>query len=264
MMRSRAPGGLRELKSLGIRLAVDDFGTGYSSLTYLKRFPVDTLKIDKSFIAGLGDTEKQRGDRAIVAGIIDVAHAFGLTTVAEGVETAEQLRQLRALGCEHAQGFLWSRALPSESAVEWVMEAGTASTKAAPLGDREEGRPRSVLLVEDNTSLRNVLRYLFEQHGFDVVGEASDGREAIALARHFQPDVVILDLAMPGVGGLEALPLILAVDPGSRVVVLSSLEAGNFAEQAMAAGAGGYFSKGADPSLLLPYVDELLDEAPTN
>ena len=253
---------LRELKSLGIRIAVDDFGTGYSSLTYLKRFPVDTLKIDKSFIAGLGDTEKQRGDRAIVAGIIDVAHAFGLTTVAEGVETSEQLRQLRALGCEHAQGFLWSSALAPELAVEWIREAGTDSTKARPAQDSNTERARTVLLVEDNSSLRNVLRFLFQQHGFEVVGEASDGRQAIALARHFQPDVVILDLAMPGVGGLEALPLILAVDPGSQVIVLSSLEAGDFADRALAAGAGGYFTKGSDPSLLLPYVDQLLDAPP--
>ena len=96
---------LPRLKALGVRIGIDDFGTGYSALTYLKQFPVDTLKIDQSFVDGLGGAADQRGDRAIVAGLIDLAHAFGLTTVAEGVETAEQLAQLHSLGCELAQGY---------------------------------------------------------------------------------------------------------------------------------------------------------------
>ncbi|HET9769716.1 MAG TPA: EAL domain-containing protein, partial [Acidimicrobiia bacterium] len=104
---------LNRLKSIGVQIGVDDFGTGFSSLTYLKRFPVDVLKIDRSFVEGLG---RDPQDRAIVASVVDLAHAFGLTTVAEGIETAGQLAELRALGCERGQGFLWSPALPAESA----------------------------------------------------------------------------------------------------------------------------------------------------
>jgi len=106
---------LRSLKDLGIQLAIDDFGMGYSSLSYLKRFPVDFLKIDRSFIAGLGqDTDGVSKDAEIVLAMIDLTHALGLKAVAEGVETAEQLAQLRNMGCDFAQGYYFSEPLPSE------------------------------------------------------------------------------------------------------------------------------------------------------
>jgi diguanylate cyclase (GGDEF)-like protein len=102
---------LSELRDLGLRIALDDFGTGYSSLTYLKRFPVDIIKIDQSFVSGVVvDTH----DAAIVQSVIDLAHALGLVVVAEGVESIEQLERLRELGCDQAQGFLFSRARPAD------------------------------------------------------------------------------------------------------------------------------------------------------
>lgn len=108
---------LRALKNLGVGLAVDDFGTGYSSLTYLKNFPVDELKIDRSFIMGL---ESDPGDAAIVGSCIDLAHAMGIRAVAEGVETAGQVQKLKALGCDLAQGFHFSRPLPAPRLKEWL------------------------------------------------------------------------------------------------------------------------------------------------
>jgi EAL domain-containing protein (putative c-di-GMP-specific phosphodiesterase class I) len=105
----KAGGVLKLLKALGLRLSVDDFGTGYSSLTYLKRFPIDILKVDKSFIAGLGaDSE----DSAIVAATVGLAGALGLQAVAEGVETADQMDRLVDLGCPRAQGYFFSRPMP--------------------------------------------------------------------------------------------------------------------------------------------------------
>jgi diguanylate cyclase (GGDEF)-like protein/PAS domain S-box-containing protein len=104
---------LKKLKILGVRVALDDFGTGYSSLSYLKRFPVDYLKIDKSFVDGLGQDPEDRG---IVASVVDLAHTLGLEAVAEGVETAEQLAHLQTLHCELAQGFLFHKPLPAEAA----------------------------------------------------------------------------------------------------------------------------------------------------
>jgi diguanylate cyclase (GGDEF)-like protein/PAS domain S-box-containing protein len=106
-------GTLKALKASGMRLAIDDFGTGYSSLAYLKWFPVDTVKIDRSFIAGL---DSDTADRAIVGAIVDLAHALGMTVVAEGVETPGQLDRLRSLGCDQAQGFLFARPQPAD----WV------------------------------------------------------------------------------------------------------------------------------------------------
>jgi len=100
---------LRELKELGVRLAVDDFGTGYSSLTYLKGFPVDVLKIDRSFVAGVG---RDAEDAPIVSAVVGLARALGMTTVAEGVETPEQLFEVRRLGCASAQGYYFARPRP--------------------------------------------------------------------------------------------------------------------------------------------------------
>jgi diguanylate cyclase (GGDEF)-like protein/PAS domain S-box-containing protein len=109
-------GALRALKALGVRLSVDDFGTGYSSLLYLKRFPVDTLKVDRSFVAGLGT---HPDDTAIVAGVVGLAQTLGLTAVAEGVETEEQRAALLALGCDLAQGYLFGHPEPPEDLAEF-------------------------------------------------------------------------------------------------------------------------------------------------
>ena len=106
----------RNLKDLGVQLAVDDFGMGYASLFYLKRFPIDFLKFDRSFIAGLAqDANGASKDAEIVSAMIDLTHALGLEAVAEGVETAEQLAWLRNMKCDLAQGNYFSEPLPSEA-----------------------------------------------------------------------------------------------------------------------------------------------------
>ena len=110
---------LHELKLMGIKVAIDDFGTGYSSLNYLKRFPIDTLKIDKSFVS---DVCKDPHDTAIVRAIIDLGHALDVTVIAEGVETKEQLQYLSALECDVVQGFLFSKALSVKAFEELLVE----------------------------------------------------------------------------------------------------------------------------------------------
>ncbi|HEU4656268.1 MAG TPA: EAL domain-containing protein [Capillimicrobium sp.] len=105
-------GTLNALKDLGVKLAIDDFGTGWSSLGHLRRFPLDVVKLDRSFVSGLG-TEPQ--DASIAAAIISLAHALGLSTVAEGIETDEQLAVLSSLGCDLGQGYLFARPAPLDA-----------------------------------------------------------------------------------------------------------------------------------------------------
>jgi diguanylate cyclase (GGDEF)-like protein len=111
---------LREVKRLGVRLAIDDFGTGYSSLSYLERFPVDMLKIAKTFVDQLGNGEPRS---PLVEAVIRLGEALGLRTVAEGIETAEQLDRLRGLRCEQGQGFLFARPL-DERAIDMLLRRG--------------------------------------------------------------------------------------------------------------------------------------------
>jgi EAL domain-containing protein (putative c-di-GMP-specific phosphodiesterase class I) len=119
---------LDELKSKGIRISIDDFGTGYSSLSYLKRLPADILKIDKKFIKGIGEDVE---DTAIVQMVIDLAHTLGMETVAEGVESEWQAKELRRMGCDMGQGYYFSEPLPVESVLGFLKEGlGTLGIQA--------------------------------------------------------------------------------------------------------------------------------------
>jgi EAL domain-containing protein (putative c-di-GMP-specific phosphodiesterase class I) len=118
-MRNTDVATLRALKESGVRLAIDDFGTGYSSLRYLQQFPVDVLKIDKSFVDGIA-----RGGRDAALGrtIVALAETLGLRTVAEGIEDSVQRERLRAMGCELGQGYLFARPLDAAAVLALLSE----------------------------------------------------------------------------------------------------------------------------------------------
>jgi len=122
---------LEQLKKLGIKVALDDFGTGYSSLEALRRFPLDALKIDKVFVDGVSKSQK---DTAVVQLVIDLAHGVGIQAIAEGVETVEQLTQLRAMGCDQAQGYYFWKPLMGEEAaalqggsLRWLLDQSSST-----------------------------------------------------------------------------------------------------------------------------------------
>jgi len=118
---------LRSLKELGVVIALDDFGTGYSGLGYLNSFPIDKIKIDRSFIKDLGSKPRSK---ELVRAAINIGHSLGLMTLAEGIETPEQLGILRALGCQHGQGFLFSPAIPASQIGDALLLHGTPGRKA--------------------------------------------------------------------------------------------------------------------------------------
>jgi diguanylate cyclase (GGDEF)-like protein len=122
---------LNDLKALGVSLAIDDFGTGYSSLSYLKRFPMDILKIDRSFVDGLG---RDPQSSSIAEAIVSLSHVLGLTATAEGVETAAQLEDLRSLGCDFAQGFYFAPPLDPDDVLKMLHERSGGSSDG-PLGN---------------------------------------------------------------------------------------------------------------------------------
>lgn len=115
---------LEQLKALGVRLAVDDFGTGYSSLGHLMRFPIDNLKIDRSFIQNLpnGQSVKGKSDSVIVEAVVALSRALDLGVVSEGVETGQQLMHLRDLGCDVGQGYYFARPMPAEAVVPFMLQ----------------------------------------------------------------------------------------------------------------------------------------------
>jgi EAL domain-containing protein (putative c-di-GMP-specific phosphodiesterase class I) len=119
---------LRALKRLGVRIAIDDFGTGFSSLSYLSRFPVDVLKIDKNFIEAVDEGGEKAG---LARTIVDLGRTLRLATVAEGIERHSQVHALRAMGCAYGQGYLFGRATPA-TGINDLLQVGPTVLVAAP------------------------------------------------------------------------------------------------------------------------------------
>ncbi|MEB3887179.1 EAL domain-containing protein [Lyngbya sp. CCY1209] len=117
---------LKQIKDLGIQLCIDDFGTGHSSLSRLSRFPIDTLKIDRSFIQGIGASDNRS---KIAQAIVNLAQTLEMTTIAEGIETPEQLSQLRRWGCDRAQGFWLAKPVPAETFKQFLIKNSTLPTQ---------------------------------------------------------------------------------------------------------------------------------------
>jgi diguanylate cyclase (GGDEF)-like protein/PAS domain S-box-containing protein len=204
---------LRQLKALGLSLAIDDFGTGYSSLSHLGRFPFDTLKIDRSFVADITTAPDQA---TIAMTIIAMAESLRLTVVAEGVETEAQAVYLRDKGCDLLQGYLFSRPLPAGELAQLLREG-----RSLHLPPRDSGREiNTLLLLDDEPNIRNALRRVFQQENYHLL-IAADTREAFDLLALHGAGVIISDQRMPDMSGIEFLSRVKNIYPGTIRIVLS-------------------------------------------
>jgi diguanylate cyclase (GGDEF)-like protein len=234
---------LRDLKALGVRLSIDDFGTGYSSLAYLRRFPLDTLKIDRAFVR---DAISDPDDATLTLTIINLAHSLKVRVVAEGVETLGQLSFLRENGCDEMQGFYFARPLE-------VADCTRALRENRRLPDPEPAGialAPSVLLVDDSADDLKRLEQALASDDFRIL--TANGPEAgfEALARH-GADIVVSDHSMPGMTGVEFLNNVRKLYPAAvRVVATGEDDALTMRGAVNVAGIHKFLSKKWEPERL--------------
>lgn len=244
---------LAGFRAMGVRVAIDDFGTGYSSLAYLKRLPIEELKIDRSFVAGLGVDESAT---AIVAAVMAMAHALGEVVVAEGIETEDQMIRLQDMGCDIGQGFLFSRPLPA-SELDAFLRSHASEGVAVPGGPRwlaGSGMP-IVVVADDSPVLRQLASVSLSAGGFTVF-EASNGLEALELADRVAASCFILDIQMDGLDGFETCRQ-LRRQPGGHqrtIIMVTSQSSADDKAKAFGLGADDYLVKPFAPRDLLARV----------
>ena len=204
---------LERLKQLGIRIAIDDFGTGYSSLAYLKRFPIDKLKIDIAFVR---DIVTNPDDAAIALAIISMAHSLHMQVIAEGVETRAQMAYLRRHRCDEIQGFHFSRALSASQLAQLVRE--NRETPTRPSSD--DSNVQTILVVDDDVDTLSALHRLLRRDNYRVLTAATPS-EAFELLALYHVQVVMCDQRMPVMSGTEFLSKVKEMYPDTMRIILS-------------------------------------------
>jgi diguanylate cyclase (GGDEF)-like protein len=208
----RFAGVLREIRGDGVRIAIDDFGTGYSSLAYLKRFPIDAVKIDQTFVR---DIVSAPDDAAIVQAVIAMAHRLDLAVVAEGVEADDQAAFLRRCRCDIVQGYLFGRPVPLAD-----LGAVLSSRELGPPPKPLPGGHRSVLFVDDEESVLRLLTRILRGEGYEM-HTATTAEQGLQILARTPIAVVVSDQRLPGMSGTEFLRRVRALYPETVRIVLS-------------------------------------------
>jgi len=205
---------LQNLKRLGIEISIDDFGTGYSSLAYLKRFPIDKLKIDIAFVR---EVTSNPDDAAIVLAIINMAHSLKLNVIAEGVEKEAQLSYLRRHGCDEMQGYYFSRPLPEDEFEAMLREGRRLQAPA----DATEPEQQTLLIVDDDAFMLEVLTDFLAQDGYRILTAQTAAEGFDILARH-RVQVILCDQCMPLMSGTEFMERVKNLAPDTFRIMLSA------------------------------------------
>jgi ActR/RegA family two-component response regulator len=199
-----------------VRLSLDDFGTGYSSLSYLRRFPVDRLKIDRSFIR---DITSDAGCADIVRSILALSQKLGIAVIAEGVETEAQLGYLQRQGCAEVQGFLYSRPVPADQMTELLR-----ADRRLPLPDDDLPGARTMLVVDGDEHAAAMLQQVLRAEGMQVIA-APTAEQALELLAMHHVQVIVADLHLPDGSGIEFLSLAKKLYPEAiRVLATKTAE----------------------------------------
>jgi len=212
-----------ELRRSGIRIAVDDAGAGYSSLQHILEIRPDFIKLDRSMVAGIARDPIRR---ALVSAVTDFSSKIGADVIAEGVEDTADLHVLRAVGVRWVQGYLLARPGPPPMVVRSIPESGLRA-----------------VVIDDDPAVRLLVTQIAHRSGVEVIGQASDGSEGLDLAERLEPDLVVLDLSMPVMGGESALPHLRERLPDAYIIVLSGSAESEAGPRLVQAGADAFVEK---------------------
>lgn len=203
---------MQALKAFGVNLSLDDFGTGFSSLSYLKRLPIDKLKIDRSFVA---DLAHNKGDAAIIQGIISMAHHLNMGVIAEGIETKAQYSFLRRALCDEMQGYYRAMPMSLAEVCEFLglHDASMSADEAASMSP-------TILLVDDEPNVLSSLKRLLRRDGYKIL-TAETADEAFELLAQYPVNVIISDQRMRHMNGTELLNHVKSMYPEIVRIVLS-------------------------------------------
>ena len=251
---------LKTLSSEGVQVALDDFGTGYASLSHLKQFPVNIIKIDRSFIRDLHEDPE---DEAIVRAVISLGQSLDIGIVAEGIETFAQSAYLRKFNCHYGQGFLFGAAAPAAqvSAIIDKFSGGSLATPAegeaafsnetstrrafGPASHQADSRSKNIYIVDDDQELRASTAFLLTTMGYRC-RSFSSGAEFLNNLLDLEPGCVLLDVRMNGLTGLQVLSELKWAELDWPVVVMSGEIGSSAATAAMELGAFAFLSKPFD------------------